>query len=72
MLFADVVGYSRLSEDQTANFVTQFWGSGAFAAVTAAYGVGDLSLSYVGRMPLAKNYGAFEIYHVDQARPAAG
>ena len=174
MLFADVVGYSRLSEDQTANFVTQFWGaiadlsaraeqrpdhaetsgdglymvfarvheaarfalqlsdmvkrtdwsarglpeamsirialhsgpvyrgnnpltgsitytgphtsraariepitppgqvyaSGAFAAVTAAYGVGDLSLSYVGRMPLAKDYGAFEIYHVDCARPA--
>jgi class 3 adenylate cyclase len=173
MLFADVVGYSRLSEDQTANFVTQFWGaiadlntradprpdhvetsgdglytvftgvreaarfalqlsdlvkrtdwsarglpaamnirialhsgpvyrgynpltgsitftgphtsrtariepitppgqvyaSGAFAAVTAAYGVGDLSLSYVGRMPLAKDYGAFEIYHVDYARP---
>lgn len=175
MLFADVVGYSRLSEDQTANFVTQFWGaiadlntradprpdhvetsgdglytvftgvreaarfalqlsdlvkrtdwsarglpeamnirialhsgpvyrgynpltgsitftgphtsrtariepitppgqvyaSGAFAAVTAAYGVGDLSLSYVGRMPLAKDYGAFEIYHVDYARPGA-
>jgi class 3 adenylate cyclase len=175
MLFADVVGYSRLSEDQTANFVTQFWGaiadlnaraerrpdhvetsgdglymvfarvreaarfalqlshlvkstdwsarglpeamsirialhsgpvyrgynpltgsitytgphtsraariepitppgqvyaSGAFAAVTAAYGVGDLSLSYVGRMPLAKNYGSFEIYHVDDARPGA-
>jgi class 3 adenylate cyclase len=174
MLFADVVGYSKLSEDQTANFVTQFWGavadlnaraelrpdhvetsgdglymvfarvgeaarfalqlshlvnrtdwsarglpeamgirialhsgpvyrgynpltgsitytgphtsraariepitppgqvyaSGAFAAVTAAYGVGDLSLSYVGRMPLAKNYGAFEIYHVGQASPA--
>lgn len=174
MLFADVVGYSRLSEDQTATFVTRFWGaiadlnaradqrpdhvetsgdglytvfagvreaarfalqlsdlvkrtdwstlglpaamnirialhsgpvyrgynpltgsitytgphtsrtariepitppgqvyaSGAFAAVTAAYGVGDLSLSYVGRMPLAKNYGAFEIYHVDYARPA--
>jgi class 3 adenylate cyclase len=173
MLFADVVGYSRLSEDQTANFVTQFWGaiadlntradprpdhvetsgdglytvftgvreaarfalqlsdlvkrtdwsarglpaamsirialhsgpvyrgynpltgsitytgphtsrtariepitppgqvyaSSAFAAVTAAYGVGDLSLSYVGRMPLAKDYGAFEIYHVDYARP---
>jgi class 3 adenylate cyclase len=175
MLFADVVGYSRLSEDQTANFVTQFWGaiadlnaraeqrpdhvetsgdglymvfarvreaarfalqlsdlvkgtdwsarglpeamsirialhsgpvyrgynpltgsitftgphtsraariepitppgqvyaSGAFAAVTAAYGVGDLSLGYVGRMPLAKNYGAFEIYHVDYARPGS-
>lgn len=174
MLFADAVGYSKLSEDQTPNFITQFWGavadlsararqrpdhvetsgdglymvfagvreagryalelsdlvtrtdwsarglpegmnirialhsgpvyrgrnpvtgsitytgphtsraariepitppgqvyaSGAFAAVTAAYGIEDLSLSYVGRMPLAKNYGAFEIYHVDSARPA--
>jgi len=173
MLFADAVGYSRLSEDQTPNFVTQFWGaiaalsarvdqrpdhvetsgdglymvfagvreaarfalqlsdlvtrtdwrarglpeatnirialhsgpvyrgynpltgsitytgphtsraariepitppgqvyaSAAFAAVAAAYGVGNLSLSYVGRMPLAKDYGAFEIYHVDYARP---
>jgi class 3 adenylate cyclase len=173
MLFADAVGYSKLSEDQTPNFITQFWGavadlsarvmqrpdhietsgdglymvfagvreagryalelsdlvtrtdwsvrglpegmnirialhsgpvyrghnpltgsitytgphtsraariepitppgqvyaSGAFAAVTAAYGVEDLSLSYMGRMPLAKNYGAFEIYHVDFARP---
>jgi len=171
MLFADAVGYSKLSEDQTPNFVTQFWGavadlnaraaqrpdhietsgdglymvfggvreagryalqlsdlvtrtdwttrglpggmnirialhsgpvyrgrspvtgstvytgphtsraariepitppgqvyaSGAFAAVTAAYGVDDLSLNYVGRMPLAKNYGAQEIYHVAAA-----
>ena len=171
MLFADAVGYSKLSEDQTPNFITQFWGavadlnartaqrpdhvetsgdglymvfggvreagryalqlsdlvtrtdwttrglpggmnirialhsgpiyrgrspvtgstvytgphtsraariepitppgqvyaSGAFAAVTAAYGVDDLSLNYVGRMPLAKNYGAHEIYHVAAA-----
>jgi class 3 adenylate cyclase/tetratricopeptide (TPR) repeat protein len=50
----------------------QVYASGAFAAVTAAYGVEDLSLSYVGRMPLAKNYGAFEIYHVDFARPRLG
>ena len=175
MLFADAVGYSRLSEDQTPDFITQFWGpiaelsaradqppdhvetsgdglymvfggvraaasfalqlsdlvnrtdwsarrlpaamnirialhsgpvyrgqnpltgsitytgphtsraariepitppgqvyaSGAFAAVTAAYGVGSLSLSYVGRMPLAKDYGAHEIYHVDYARPGS-
>jgi class 3 adenylate cyclase len=175
MLFADAVGYSKLSEDQTPNFITQFWGavadlnaavkrrpehvetsgdglymvfagvreagryalqlselvrrtdwsvrglpegmnlrialhsgpvyrghnpitgsitytgphtsraariepitppgqvyaSGAFAAVTAAYGVEDLSLRYVGRMPLAKNYGASEIYHVDLSRSAA-
>jgi class 3 adenylate cyclase len=49
----------------------QVYASGAFAAVTAAYGVDDLSLSYVGRMPLAKNYGAFEIYHVDsRGRPS--
>jgi class 3 adenylate cyclase len=174
MLFADAVGYSRLSEDQTPNFITEFWGavaglstqgagrpdhvetsgdglymvfpgvreaaryalklselvrrtnwnarglpegmnirialhagpvyrghnpvtgsitytgphtsraariepitppgqvyaSGAFAAVTAAYSVEELSLSYVGRLPLAKDYGAFEIYHVDSAGPA--
>lgn len=173
MLFADAVGYSRLSEDQTPNFITEFWGavaglntqdggrpdhvetsgdglymvfagvreaaryalnlsalvrrtdwsarglpegmnirialhagpvyrghnpvtgsitytgphtsraariepitppgqvyaSGAFAAVTAAYGVEELTLSYVGRLPLAKDYGAFEIYHVDSAGP---
>jgi class 3 adenylate cyclase len=173
MLFADAVGYSKLSEDQTPNFITQFWGavadlcattkqrpdhietsgdglymvfagvreagryalqlsdlvtrtdwsahglpegmnirialhsgpvyrghnpvtgsitytgphtsraariepitppgqvyaSGAFAAVTAAYGVEDLSLRYVGRMPLAKDYGTSEIYHVELSRP---
>jgi hypothetical protein len=45
----------------------QVYASGAFAAVTAAYGVDDLSLNYVGRMPLAKNYGAHEIYHVAAA-----
>jgi hypothetical protein len=168
MLFADAVGYSKLSEDQTLNFITQFWGavadlnsrtaqppdhvettgdglymvfhgvgeagryalelselvtrtdwsarglpagmnirialhsgpvywgrnpvtgspiytgphtsrtariepitppgqvyaSSAFAAVAAANGVGDLSLSYVGRMPLAKGCGTHGIYHV--------
>lgn len=170
MLFADAVGYSKLSEDQTLNFITQFWGavaalnsrtsqppdhvettgdglymvfrgvgeagryalelselvtrtdwssrglpggmnirvalhcgpvyrgrnpitgapiytgphtsrtariepitppgqvyaSSAFAAVAAATGVGDLSLNYVGRMPLAKGYGTHGIYHVGQ------
>jgi adenylate cyclase len=173
MLFADAVGYSKLSEDQTLNFITQFWGavadlnsrtaqppdhvettgdglymvfrgvgeagryalelselvtrtdwsarglpcgmnirialhsgpvyrgrnpvtgspiytgphtsrtariepitppgqvyaSSAFAAVAAANGVGDLSLSYVGRMPLAKDYGVHDIYHVASAIP---
>jgi class 3 adenylate cyclase len=168
MLFADAVGYSKLSEDQTLNFITQFWGavadlnsrtaqppdhvettgdglymvfrgvgeagryalelselvtrtdwsarglpagmnirialhsgpvywgpnpvtgssiytgphtsrtariepitppgqvyaSSAFAAVAAAHGIGDFSLSYVGRMPLAKGYGTHAIYHV--------
>jgi class 3 adenylate cyclase len=174
MLFADAVGYSKLSEDQTLNFITQFWGavadlnsrtaqppdhvettgdglymvfrgvgeagryalelselvtrtdwserglpggmnirialhsgpvyrgrnpvtgspiytgphtsrtariepitppgqvyaSSAFAAVAAANGVGDLSLSYVGRMPLAKDYGVHDIYHVASAIPS--
>jgi hypothetical protein len=171
MLFADAVGYSKLSEDQTLNFITQFWGavadlnsrtaqppdhvettgdglymvfrgvaeagryalelieivtrtdwrtrglpvgmnirialhcgpiyrgrnpvtgapiytgphtsraariepitppgqvyaSSAFAAVAAAIGVGDLSLNYVGRMPLAKGYGTHGIFHVGSA-----
>src|SRR6202011_517132 len=27
MLFADAVGYSKLSEDETPTFITQFWGA---------------------------------------------
>jgi hypothetical protein len=40
------------------------YASSGFAAVAAATGVGDLSLSYVGRMPLAKGYGTHGIFHV--------
>jgi len=41
----------------------QVYASSAFAAVAAAGG-GGLALSYVGRMPLAKGYGALGLYHV--------
>jgi hypothetical protein len=39
------------------------YASSAFAAVAAATGA-PLALSYVGRMPLAKGYGALGLYHV--------
>ena len=41
----------------------QVYASSAFAAVAAASG-GGLAMDYVGRMPLAKNYGTLAIYHV--------
>jgi hypothetical protein len=42
----------------------QVYASSAFAAVAAGLGVDDLSMQYVGRMPLAKGYGLLGIYHV--------
>ncbi|HEY0746275.1 MAG TPA: tetratricopeptide repeat-containing protein [Steroidobacteraceae bacterium] len=45
------------------------YASSAFAAVAAANGVSNFSLSYVGRMPLAKGYGTHGIYHVGSATP---
>lgn len=48
----------------------QVYASSAFAAVAAASG-GGLELDYVGRMPLAKGYGALGLYHVrGMAEPA--
>jgi hypothetical protein len=41
----------------------QVYASSAYAAVAAASGA-DLDLTYVGRMPLAKGYGALGLYHV--------
>jgi hypothetical protein len=41
----------------------QVYASSAFAAVAAAIGAG-FSLSYVGRMPLAKSYGSLGLYHL--------
>ena len=41
----------------------QVYASSAFAAVAAASG-GGLALTYVGRLPLAKGYGALGLYHV--------
>lgn len=44
----------------------QVYASSAFAAVAAATGVGDLTMQYIGRMPLAKGYGLLGLYHVRQ------
>jgi len=49
----------------------QVYASSAFAAVAAAVDA-PLALSYVGRMPLAKGYGALGLYHVRGASFAAG
>jgi hypothetical protein len=45
----------------------QVYASSAFAAVAAADGT-RLGLTYVGRMPLAKGYGALGLYHVRRDR----
>jgi tetratricopeptide (TPR) repeat protein len=42
----------------------QVYVSAAFAAVAAALAVGNLSMQYVGRMPLAKGYGMLSLYHL--------
>jgi class 3 adenylate cyclase len=42
----------------------QVYASSAFAAVAAAMGVDGLAMQYVGRMPLAKDYGRLGLYHV--------
>ncbi len=47
----------------------QVYASSAFAAVAAAHGHDDLSMRYVGRIPLAKGYGTLGLYHL--APPAA-
>jgi class 3 adenylate cyclase len=51
----------------------QVYASSAFAAVAAAQDVHDLTLHYVGRLPLAKSYGTLGLYHVrpDVATDAA-
>jgi len=41
----------------------QVYASSAFAAVAAAMGA-DFTLSYVGRIPLAKSYGTLGLYHL--------
>ena len=49
----------------------QVYASSAFAAVAAAMDA-PLALDYVGRIPLAKGYGALGLYHVRSASFAAG
>jgi hypothetical protein len=46
----------------------QVYASSAFAAVASASGVDDLAMRYIGRLPLAKNYGTLAVYHVRPAR----
>jgi class 3 adenylate cyclase len=46
----------------------QVYASSAFAAVAAANGAGDLLMRYIGRLPLAKNYGTLAVYHVRPTR----
>ena len=48
----------------------QVYASSAFAAVAAASGA-SFDLSYVGRLPLAKGYGALGLYHVRGATAAS-
>ena len=51
----------------------QVYASSAFSAVAAAIGVDGLAMKYVGRMPLAKDYGLLGLYHVSSpAEPASG
>ena len=40
------------------------YASQAFVALAAAQGVTDFTCDYVGRVPLAKGYGTFPMYHV--------
>jgi tetratricopeptide (TPR) repeat protein len=42
----------------------QVYASSAFAAVACALGVDDLSMTYIGRMALAKGYGELSLYHL--------
>ena len=49
------------------------YASSAFASVAAASGVEGLTLSYVGRIPLAKSHGTLGLYCVQrQPEPSAG
>jgi class 3 adenylate cyclase len=49
----------------------QVYVSSAFAAVAAASGVDGLAMQYIGRMPLAKDYGLFGLYHLRPAQEPA-
>jgi class 3 adenylate cyclase len=44
----------------------QVYASSAFAAVAAALGMAEVTLRYVGRMPLAKGYGLLGLYHLSR------
>ncbi len=42
----------------------QVYASEAFAAISLAEGTSDFSCDYVGRIPLAKSFGTFPMYHL--------
>jgi class 3 adenylate cyclase len=42
----------------------QVYASQSFAALATAQGVTEFTCDYVGRVPLAKGYGTFPMYHV--------
>ncbi len=42
----------------------QVYASSAFAAVAAASGADRLDMRYIGRIPLAKDYGSLGLYHI--------
>ncbi|MFZ2961041.1 MAG: TRAFs-binding domain-containing protein [Candidatus Ozemobacteraceae bacterium] len=42
----------------------QVFASQAFAALSAAEGVSEFRWEYVGRVPLAKSFGVFPLYHI--------
>jgi class 3 adenylate cyclase len=54
----------------------QIYGSQAFVALAALEAPGEFHFEYVGRIPLAKNFGEFPMYHIqtglDRRRHAAG
>ncbi len=56
---------SRASSIEPITPPGHVYASAAFAAVAVASGVDDLTLRYVGRMPLAKGRGMLSLYHVD-------
>jgi class 3 adenylate cyclase len=45
----------------------QVYASQSFVAIAAAYGVSDFEWDYVGRVPLAKDYGTAPMYHLRRA-----
>ena len=50
----------------------QVYSSDAFAALAALQAPGQFRFDYIGRIPLAKSFGEFPMYHVREITPAGG